>query len=212
MKTEEERIVERVVGQAVSLYTNPNNDSHTPRLTAVCECLMKSLEDCKEGGVLEIGVERGVTSLMFLNLMDELHDFRVLQSIDCYDREVGEPGYQDNYIQAVKRLADRTVYLPRNVVWRFYPVSDKAYMTGIYPFLSPRFQKYAFVYLDGPHDTEAVWQEVFFFADHVLPGGHMVIDDVSLFDELGPMLKEMDKLKGWELNNVPNGTSCRRLV
>lgn len=202
-------MIEEVVDRAVNMYATPTLKGHRSRLTAVCECFVRSLEDCEEGGVLEIGVENGVSSLMFLDLMDKLGDIRVFQAVDCYDSDIGE-GYQDNYISTMGKLIARTDEMGNNIVWRFYPVSDKAYMLGIYPMLTPRFQKYAFVYLDGPHDTESVWQEVYFFADHVLPGGHIVIDDIALFDELGPMLKEMDKLEGWELNNVYNGTSCRR--
>jgi hypothetical protein len=201
-------MIEAIVEKAVQRYTEPRNFAHRPRLTAVCEAFVRSLEDCKEGGVLEIGVEKGITSLMFLDLMDELGDIRVFQAVDCYDAGI-QVGYQDEYIKAMGKLIARTDEM-NGVVWRFYPVSDTTYMICIHPMLTPRFQKYAFIYLDGPHDTESVRQEVFFFADHVLPGGHIVIDDIALFDELGPILKEMDKLKGWELNNVPNGTSCRR--
>jgi hypothetical protein len=201
-------MIERIVKKAVQMYNNPKEFAHGPRLTALCETFVRSLEDCEEGGVLEIGVDLGVTSLIFLNLMDELKDIRVFQAVDCYDSDI-QPGYGDQYLKALGLITARTADMGK-IVWRLYPVSDQAYMQCIYPMLTPRFQKYAFVYLDGPHDTESVRKEVFFFADHVLPGGHIVIDDIALFDELGPILKEMDKLKGWELDNIPNATRCRR--
>jgi cephalosporin hydroxylase len=78
------------------------------------------------------------------------------------------------------------------------------------PLLSGRFQKYVFVNLDGPHDTESVYEEVDFFAHHVLPGGYIIIDDFSLEDEIGPMLES--RLPGWKLVNIPNGIMCRRLL
>ncbi len=202
-------IIEDVVGNAVSRLPFNNRAAESTRLTALAECFVRALKDSTEGGVLEIGVLEGTTSLMYMDLMHKLEDLRPFQAIDCFDPEIG-PGYQDDYFSTFRQMLNKAECMGRKFVWRFYPISDKAYMQCVHPLLAGRFQKYIFVNLDGPHDTESVYEEVDFFANHVLLGGYIIIDDFSLEDEIGSMIER--RLFGWKLANIPNGIMCRRIA
>jgi hypothetical protein len=202
-------MIEDIVGNAVARLPFNNRGSETIRLTPRAECFVRAFKDNPEGGVLEIGVLEGITSLMFMDLMHKLDDLRPMQAIDCYDINI-EPGYQDEYFSTFRKMLNKAECMGREFVWRLYPVSDKAYMECIHPFLSARFQKFVFVHLDGPHDTPSVFEEVDFFANHVVLGGYIIIDDFSLEDELGPMLES--RLEGWKVVDIPNGIMCRRPV
>ncbi len=202
-------VIEDVVGNAVSRFPFSNRRAESERLTALAECFVWALKDSTEGGVLEIGVLEGVSSLMFMDIMHKLDDLRPFQAVDCFDPEIG-PGYQDEYFSTFRMMLNKAECMGRRFVWRFYPISDKAYMQCVHPLLTGKFQKYIFVSLDGPHDTESVYQEVDFFAYHVLPGGYIIIDDFSLEDDLGPMIER--RLVGWKLANMPNSIMCRRIA
>jgi hydrogenase maturation factor len=69
-------IVEDVVGNAVSRLPFNVRESESVRLTALAQLFVRALKDSTEGGVLEIGVLEGVSSLMFMDLMHKLDDLR----------------------------------------------------------------------------------------------------------------------------------------
>lgn len=198
-------MIEEAVYRSLALRPADVQISDFNRVNALAGEFVKALNNCKEGGVLEIGVFEAGSTLMFLDLMFELKDLRPLQSVDCYDSDIAV-GYVDTYFTALYRMV--TAIGARKVIWRQYPVSDTIYMDCIHPKLSSRFQKFAFVYLDGPHDEGSILKEVDYFADHVLLKGSIVIDDVSLLNKVGRPL--LAKLKGWNVYDVPNAIVCRR--
>jgi hypothetical protein len=112
-------MIEDIVGNAVARLPFNNRGSETIRLTPRAECFVRAFKDNPEGGVLEIGVLEGITSLMFMDLMHKLDDLRPMQAIDCYDINI-EPGYQDEYFSTFRKMLNKAECMGREFVWRLF--------------------------------------------------------------------------------------------
>ena len=175
--------------------------AHRERFEIMKKLFLEVLRETKrKGAVLEIGVHNGGSSLLWMTLMGKSNNLRHMITIDPYIL------YPTLYCETI-------MYLSRNAVdiglqWMHYSVPDTMFFDSVFSILPEDQKKYAFCYLDGPHDHESVVREVEFFRDKMVPKGVMLIDDISLHSPTGKAAKQL--CADFEIGKLPNQIWLRR--
>lgn len=142
------------------------------------------------GLVCEIGTRRGGS----MALMMQTDPGRTFISVDPYGHILYNDGRAvtrydyTNQMKAEAMAALWAVAAELKVNFAHFCLTDAVFMSvfadgvPVYNFNRSVENRYAVVFLDGPHDTTSVWAEVKFFAARMLPGAQMVIDNIDFFD------------------------------
>ncbi len=166
------------------------------------------------GAVCEIGTRRGGSLKIICDSILENEDYqRNVVCIDPYgniDYAIGETENRaslkldytnDMRNESLTALYEYALDKPINIVFMCLEDTEffKRYADGM-PFYNENKiveTKYAFVFFDGPHHLEALYEEMAFFQPRSVNGSVWVFDDVELYphDEIEKKLFE----NGWTL-------------
>ncbi len=169
-----------------------STDSHEYEILARAAKAVKDIP----GLICELGVRTGGGTKVILDALIENGDLgRHHVCIDPYgdlpfawQGEMIRPGYTNEMRQqALANLYEYVRELP--VTLHFFALTDEDYInrfsSGL-PVYATEGRKmlteYALVHIDGPHDTESVRSEAFFFARRMSLGGVIVFDDWKEYD------------------------------
>lgn len=194
-------------------FVNMKSLSHENYLGGIqrrAELFFKAQEENEKYAALEIGVFRGDTSLLWMDLMLQNKTLSPLLTVDVHLCS----GYQNYYLETMdiltKKAKELSAFAGRQYLWRHYPVLDTTFMNGIYPNLPEMFKQYFFINLDGPHDEPSVAVEIAFFYDKLVSGGVMVIDDMALTQPPGNLAKELAEKNGDTVEWIFNGFTLKK--
>jgi len=159
--------------------------------------LANSLKHVKNHGLfLEIGTRLGGSTKIIIDHLKHIGRPSDLVCIDPY----GDLPYEDrdntwiyadysNEMKqgALRKLAEYTFRSSINL--HMFALEDKEYFARFHDGLpvyrdgvKTKEVNYAFVYFDGPHSTQVVWNEVLFFMDRTEPGAVFVFDDIEKYN------------------------------
>jgi len=159
--------------------------------------------------ILEIGTRQGGSALALMNIFKKRWFFTVDPYQEFYfENDDTVPGKgtkisMDLYRDAMALLAFEAKKLETN--WTHYLMTDYDFMDITrYVKISIKGKwyfsddiKYSFVYLDGPHSTEYVKNEISYFKDKMVTGGCIVIDDCNNLDDIPKILSDCDISAMW---------------
>ena len=142
------------------------------------------------GLICEIGTRRGGS----MAIMMQAHPVRTFISVDPY----GDIPYNDgravtryDYTNQMKAEAMAGLWarvFELKVNFAHFCLTDAVFMSlfadgvPVYNYEPTVENRYAVVFLDGPHDTTSVTAELIFFAARMGKGGQIVIDNIDFFD------------------------------
>lgn len=151
--------------------------------------------------VVEIGTKLGGSAIMFLRALAFQADPRWFLTIDPYaniefwndGEDKSQPGHNEgmsSYRRAMRLLAMAAEETGSN--WIHFLCTDEEWFTKTFKYIklpTPKGDRssistFSFVYLDGPHNTETVLQQLSFFRSRMCKGGIITIDDSHLFSNL----------------------------
>lgn len=185
------------------------------------DILERAVEAVKDvpGLFLEIGTRRGGSLQIIIDAAIRTGQYRHVVSVDPYGNILYNDGKEVtryDYTNNMKKSAMRAIWeyvhdLPVN----FIPIclTDREFMTRfrdgvpVYDEEPVTIGNYAFLFLDGPHDTGGVLEEVAFFAPRMPPGGNMVIDNYDFFN----VDRILEAAAAWNLKEVERNEQKIRL-
>jgi Methyltransferase domain len=159
------------------------------------EVLAQGVELSKEipGILCEVGVREGMGTKFIIDAAVIHRPGSTVIGIDPYGSIMYKPrdhmpecrlDYTNDMYKQL--MADMSAYvLDKNVNWRLFKMTDNLFFhlfgNGITNYdLEPTvMEHYSFVHLDGPHSVEAVNHEIDWFAERMLPGAILCIDDIT---------------------------------
>jgi hypothetical protein len=165
------------------------------------------------GLILEIGTRRGGSAQAIADNLEKFGDTnRTIISIDpygqiLYERDDKEPVRYD-YTNSMRNetIPDLMKYINgKGFNYLFFNMGDDEFMkrfhdgVPIYSIEKTIEDKYALVYVDGPHSTDAVLRETIFLVNRMSTGGVIVYDDCQLYDH--GLIDHVLKVNGFELLN-----------
>ena len=163
------------------------------------EILTKCVEDIKNvsGLTCEIGVREGGSTKLILDTLRRTNQNKVHIAIDPF----GNIDYSHwenvteklDYTNTMKNrmLANLYTYCSQNnMECLFFPLEDTEffdkYANGVPIYNEHKYivNKYAFVFLDGPHTTELVRNEFDFFKTRMNTGSIILFDDINQYPHM----------------------------
>jgi hypothetical protein len=170
---------------------------HYDLLTRACEDITQNKIS---GMIAEVGTRKGGSLSIIANKFVELNDTdRVIVSIDPYGDCLffnGDGDKLPGYYDYSNKMRDETIphlhldLTKKGFNFIFMNMEDteffKRYPDGIPTYNNGKKMetKYALVFLDGPHNTEAVMNEVIYFAPRISEGGFIAFDNIDYYNHM----------------------------
>lgn len=163
------------------------------------EILERAVESVKdiEGLILEIGTRKGGSMMIIIDsLLRSEQENRHVISVDPYGHIPYNSGTMAgickfDYTNDMKKktMVDLYTYVqnkPVNLITFCMTDSEfrKRFSNGVEVYQDDPIlvNKYAFAFLDGPHDTISVTNELQFICNRMTKGAKVVIDNIDFFD------------------------------
>lgn len=176
------------------METDSSNDIKSQTLLKECVYKIKNVS----GIFCEMGLRKGGGSEIFMNYFLENNDKRIFIAIDPYgdieyqysDSRICDIGVT-NYSNEMRRETLANIYKfchEKSLDFYFFCLEDKEFFKRygdgipIYDRYKRIENKYALVYLDGPHGTDLIINEILFFAERLNKGGIIIFDDLDKFN------------------------------
>jgi hypothetical protein len=170
-----------------------NTDSSEYHILTNAVALVKNVD----GFTCEIGVREGGSTLAILETLRTSKQNKIHIAIDPF----GNIEYKHwekkterlDYTNVMKNRMLKNLYAycdKNNCEVLFFPLEDTEFFAKyadgvpIYNQYKQVINKYALVFLDGPHTTELVKNEFDFFKDKIPVGGAIVFDDIYQYPHM----------------------------
>lgn len=159
------------------------------------EFLTEAVELSKDvpGMCIEIGLRRGLGTKTIIDAVRQYCPAKIIVAVDPYGSILYKPRdhmpeCRLDYTNQMKAetLSAIWAYVAENPVrFDYYPMTDAEYFerfwdcVPLYDVFTSEGNKYSVVHLDGPHGLTEVNHEIDWFAERMLPGSILVIDDIT---------------------------------
>ena len=182
----------------MSIITLNTDDIFTTD-SAEYEILQDAVKMIKDvpGAILEIGSRRGGSAKIIIDSLVSNQDTN--RSMFCVDPYGNIPYSEDNtvYLDYTNNMRNEIIpslyyyAFQAGINFTFFCLEDSEfqnrYSDGVPVYSNGKtlIDKYALVFFDGPHWTNAVVNETLFFVDRVNTGSILVFDDIACYDHDG---------------------------